>query len=282
MHKSENTSHRRSRGFTLVELLVVIGIIAVLVAMLLPALNKARRAAQSVACGSNLRQLLIASRMYGNDNKDCMPAYDLSTFTGPTVWWQTLAKYIAPKGFLATTATQNKVAVYNCPSASNDLWFATDAYPFWWNLYPVTYEISYYSSDAQPYIPPVTTHVSGPHFNFYQYTKFSHWSSSSFILFADSLPHTFWVQRLARKAYSPYIGRANSDLNFSLSAAFYHGSGNNIIAARKSPARANVVFLDGHVESLSAEELMRFHLSPDNAKRTYGLNGSQGDPNQLP
>ena len=64
---------RRSKGFTLVELLVVIGIIALLVSILLPAMNRAREAAQRTACLSNIRQLGTAFRIYGITYKDACP-----------------------------------------------------------------------------------------------------------------------------------------------------------------------------------------------------------------
>ena len=67
------SKHHSHQTFTLIELLVVIGIIAILAALLLPALQKAREKAKSTACISQMKQFSNAIAIYRSDNRDAYP-----------------------------------------------------------------------------------------------------------------------------------------------------------------------------------------------------------------
>ena len=80
----------RNKSFTLIELLVVIAIIAILAAMLLPALSKARERARATKCTSNLRHLGTIFAMYTDANEGYLPHAWVDAATHPTVWFKAI------------------------------------------------------------------------------------------------------------------------------------------------------------------------------------------------
>jgi prepilin-type N-terminal cleavage/methylation domain-containing protein len=146
------TSPRRRRSaFTLVELLVVIGIIAILISILIPTLSRARESAQRTQCLSNLRQMAVLLNMYANVNKQQVPLgctssgnaacaeannYFLSTTSGTPdpdtvgMRWIGLGLFIKA-GYIKETGggSQNagSAMIFFCPSAQGDIWHGFDA-----------------------------------------------------------------------------------------------------------------------------------------------------------
>jgi prepilin-type N-terminal cleavage/methylation domain-containing protein/prepilin-type processing-associated H-X9-DG protein len=128
------------RAFTLVELLVVIGIIAVLIAILLPALGKARQQAQAAQCASNMRQIALGMLSYINDNKGTIPPCTITDAWNNVGWfWATELvgqKYIRSPWAEITgdpMASANPTVaiprgsgnVFLCPSCTDDANFLT-------------------------------------------------------------------------------------------------------------------------------------------------------------
>ena len=101
----------RRRGFTLVEILVVVGIIAMLIALLLPTLGKAREAANRVACAANLRSIGQGFFLYASDNRGNFPR---------TYWLHEFYWTHAPDSFGGLRAFSNPTALD--PFAKPTIW----------------------------------------------------------------------------------------------------------------------------------------------------------------
>jgi len=125
----------RRKAFTLVELLVVIGIIVLLIAILLPALKAARERANRIKCASNLRQMGIALRIYAHDNKGHFPRTPYKPRDSVTAWqtspWGPPYNDVTAPLCLLIRYRLLRPEVFLCPSGSYPVATVHDSYDHW-------------------------------------------------------------------------------------------------------------------------------------------------------
>ena len=230
---------RRVRGFTLVELLVVIGIIAVLISLLLPALRSAREQARMIKCQSNVRTILQGMFLYANDNGGTLPipvgyeepsvsaavriingTYQFDYSTG------TLLRYIGP-------SPQMREAIFTCPSDGPDRFgVAAGSSPISPSLDPTLMRNFSYNFNVRLLGLPRGRYNSGVKLS--QIVN----SSSKFLVFEEENPP-------ARPGDDPVI------------VGPVLGLPTVVTLTRRHQGKADVGFADGHVEAVDGQATFR-------------------------
>jgi len=232
---------RFGAGFTLIELLVVIAIIAILAAMLLPALARSKAKAMTTGCLNNLKQLEVCFHLYATDNQDILPPNNSITgFTGGSDTTSSLASGISWCPDHARTDTNSvdlqsgllfqynrSVAIYHCPADRSQVEDSTG------QLLPMLRNRSYNMSQSVNGYPEYLQAL-GPIGNLPSWKAFSTIrtpSPSQLFVFIDEHPDTLLDAQFGNPVGMPYYPIMWFDL-----PADRHNQG------------ACLSFADGHVE----------------------------------
>jgi prepilin-type processing-associated H-X9-DG protein/prepilin-type N-terminal cleavage/methylation domain-containing protein len=220
-------SFAAAKAFTLVELLVVIGVIALLAGMLMPALAGARRSAESIVCLSQLRQIGAAALMYANDHDGVLPRSSHAAMAFRSLpWGFALKPYLDGQPYGGDDRSWQKLfqGVYRCPadarrqqwSYGKNVWFELTA--------AETGEIAGNSA--------------GP-----TYHKLNHCRCG---------PSTILIGEIDSQAMADHV-----------MAHFWLMGGQPEIDATRHGRTSNYLFIDGHAESLKFEATFQINRSVD-------------------
>ncbi|NNM86792.1 MAG: prepilin-type N-terminal cleavage/methylation domain-containing protein [Phycisphaerales bacterium] len=293
----------RLPGFTLVELLVVIGIIAILMALLLPALSRAKALAMSTFCSSNLRQLGMAYFEYGGANQNKSVAYGadfpwLNSNVGQSYnmgWPRLLSAYLTSQQPQFYSPSQVMVeppaalAVLTCPST-----FAVSNIPGSWGPGSAAYAWRQWDNGASPQGGWIASY--GMNGWMYRATDNANQGLYSYVLPDGTTSggigsSTYFWQSLQANGSTPLFGDCvwidsfpvwtdpipatyTGDDAANMPSPFPQPGGNGMMQAfciDRHQRAINMAFADGHVEHVSLADLWKLNWTPNWIPKSVNL-----------
>jgi prepilin-type N-terminal cleavage/methylation domain-containing protein/prepilin-type processing-associated H-X9-DG protein len=264
-------THRlRRKGFTLVELLVVIGIIAVLIGILMPALNSARRQARSVQCLSSLRTIGHAYFMYAQNNNGAWPVavHPLNTWIPidqERRWYDLIAEYI-------TSVRMDKYSDIDKVRENSVLWGCPEYARREDYIDPINdklrpgYGMQYYPSYFDDGKTANLAYIGNPKPRG-RYVKQTEWTKAAERgLVADAIFHILQTTQppfdLATGKWMPFDAVTSSTPKAFFVDGNRHGPPSSTKAQSYTEPMLNMLFCDGHAQPVSVQQAYNAIVKP--------------------